>query len=94
MAMETSDLSHIVNITETPMAMFAEFYGEAKRFSDPNTFSDAMCIASRSEWVLYSIHIFIVVYTVRTCFDFLFFELACKIWIKRWWNIKSKCIDA
>lgn len=49
MAMETSDLSHIVNITETPMAMFAEFYGEAKRFSDPNTFSDAMCIASRSE---------------------------------------------
>lgn len=47
--METSGLSHIINISETPMAMFGQFYEEAKRFSDPNTFSEAMCIASHSE---------------------------------------------
>lgn len=47
--MEISSLAHIINVPATPMPLFAQWFDEAKGFSDPKTFLNNMCLASRGE---------------------------------------------
>lgn len=49
--MEISNLAHIINSPAAPMPLFAQWFDEAKEFSDPKTFLNNMCLASRGELV-------------------------------------------